>query len=41
MGVDRSTFVIDREGDIVRIWHNVAFSDNYDEIMRIVRLLGG
>lgn len=41
MGVDRSTFVIDREGDIVRIWHNVDVSDHYDDILRTVRMLAG
>lgn len=40
MGIDRSTFLIDREGRIARIWHKVKVKGHVDEVLAAVRDLG-
>ena len=40
MGIDRSTFLIDREGKIARIWHKVKVKGHVDEVLEAVRELG-
>ncbi|OLF73105.1 alkyl hydroperoxide reductase [Maricaulis sp. W15] len=40
MGIDRSTFLIDREGRIARIWHKVKVKGHVDEVIGAVRELG-
>jgi thioredoxin-dependent peroxiredoxin len=39
MGVDRSTFLIDREGRIARIWRGVRVSGHVDEVLASVKAL--
>ncbi|MFY0637727.1 peroxiredoxin [Maricaulis maris] len=40
MGIDRSTFVIDRDGRLARIWHKVRVKGHVDEVLEAVRALG-
>ncbi|WP_291842644.1 peroxiredoxin [Maricaulis sp.] len=40
MGIDRSTFLIDREGRLARIWHKVKVKGHVDEVLSAVRDLG-
>ena len=40
MGIDRSTFLIDREGRLARIWHKVKVKGHVDEVLEAVRALG-
>ena len=40
LGIDRSTFLIDREGRIARIWHKVKVKGHVDEVLAAVRDLG-
>ena len=39
MGVDRSTFVIDRDGIVARAWRNVKVPGHVDEVLEAVRLV--
>ena len=39
MGVDRSTFVIDRNGAIAKIWRNVKVPGHVDDVVDVVRLV--
>lgn len=39
MGVDRSTFVIDRDGVVARAWRNVKVPGHVDEVLEAVRLV--
>ena len=39
MGVERATFLIDREGRIARIWRNVRVPGHVDEVLAEVRSL--
>jgi peroxiredoxin Q/BCP len=40
LGLDRSTFVIDREGIIRKIWRGVNVNGHEEEVMEFVRSLG-
>lgn len=37
MGIERTTFLIDKEGKIVKIWKNVKVSGHVDEVLEEVR----
>ena len=37
MGIERSTFLIDREGRIARIWRKVKVKGHCDEVLAAVR----
>ncbi len=39
MGIDRSTFLIDGEGRIVRIWRKVRVGGHVDEVLAAVKAL--
>ena len=39
MGIERSTFLIDAEGKIVRIWRKVKVDGHVDEVLEAVRAL--
>ena len=39
MGVDRSTFVIDRDGVVAKAWRNVKVPGHVDEVLQVVRLV--
>jgi peroxiredoxin Q/BCP len=41
MGVDRSTFLVDRNGKIARIWRKVKVPGHVDEVLESARLVGG
>ena len=34
MGIDRSTFLIDREGSIARVWRKVKVNGHADEVLK-------
>jgi peroxiredoxin Q/BCP len=40
MGVERSTFLIDRQGRIARIWRKVKVTDHAAEVLEAARALG-
>lgn len=40
MGTERTTFLIDREGFVRRIWHKVKVDQHADEVLEAVRSLG-
>ncbi|MFD2618723.1 thioredoxin-dependent thiol peroxidase [Terrilactibacillus laevilacticus] len=37
MGIVRSTFVIDKEGQIVKVWPNVKVAGHVDEVLEVVK----
>jgi peroxiredoxin Q/BCP len=39
MGVDRSTFLIDRNGVVARVWRNVKVPGHVDDVLEAVRLV--
>jgi thioredoxin-dependent peroxiredoxin len=39
MGVERATFLIDREGRVARIWRNVRVPGHVDDVLAAVRSL--
>ena len=39
MGIDRATFLIDREGRIARVWRKVKVPGHVDEVLAAVRAL--
>lgn len=41
MGVDRSTFLVDRDGVIAKAWRNVKVSGHVDDVLETARLIGG
>lgn len=41
MGVDRSTFLIDRDGIIAKVWRNVKVPGHVEEVLDAARLVGG
>lgn len=41
MGIERSTFLIDREGVLRRIWRKVRVPGHVEEVLAAVRELGG
>ena len=41
MGVDRSTFLIDRNGVIAKVWRNVKVPGHVDDVLDTVRLVAG
>ncbi len=40
MGVDRSTFLIDKDGKIAKIWHKVKVDGHAAEVMEAAKALG-
>ena len=40
MGIDRSTFLIDRQGKVARIWRKVKVKGHADEVLAAARGLG-
>jgi peroxiredoxin Q/BCP len=40
MGIDRSTFLFDAAGKLVRSWHKVKVPGHVDEVLEAVRTLG-
>lgn len=41
MGVDRSTFLIDRNGVIAKVWRNVKVPGHVEDVLDTARLVGG
>ncbi len=41
MGVDRSTFVIDRDGVVAKVWRGVKVPGHVDDVLDTVRLVAG
>lgn len=41
MGVDRSTFLIDRNGVIARAWRNVKVPGHVEEVLDLTRMIAG
>lgn len=41
MGVDRATFLIDRDGVLARVWRNVKVPGHVDEVLEAARLVAG
>ena len=41
MGVDRSTFLVDRNGVIAKVWRNVKVKGHVDEVLEAARLVAG
>jgi peroxiredoxin Q/BCP len=39
MGIDRSTFLIDYEGVVRRVWRNIAVPGHVAEVLEAVRAL--
>ncbi|WP_299131273.1 thioredoxin-dependent thiol peroxidase [uncultured Amaricoccus sp.] len=39
MGIERATFLIDREGRIARIWRNVKVAGHADEVLAAARVI--
>ncbi len=39
MGVDRSTFLVDRDGVIAKVWRNVKVPGHVDDVLDAVRLI--
>jgi peroxiredoxin Q/BCP len=39
MGVDRSTFLVDRNGVVARVWRNVKVPGHVDDVLEAVRLV--
>ena len=39
MGIDRATFVIDRDGTVARVWRKVKVPGHVDEVLDAVRNL--
>ncbi|GAA4722450.1 thioredoxin-dependent thiol peroxidase [Brevibacillus fulvus] len=40
MGIERSTFLIDKEGKIAKIWHKVKVSGHVQEVLQAVKEIG-
>jgi peroxiredoxin Q/BCP len=40
MGIDRSTFLIDGDGEVRRVWRKVKVPGHVDEVLALVRELG-
>ena len=40
MGIDRSTFLLDRDGKLVRAWRKVRVPGHVDEVLAAVKALG-
>jgi len=41
MGVDRSTFLVDQDGVIARIWRNVKVPGHVEDVLDTARVIGG
>ncbi len=41
MGIERSTFLIDRQGILVQEWRKVKLKEHIEEVLQAVRELGG
>lgn len=39
LGIDRSTFIIDKNGKIVAIWRNVSIKGHVDEVLKTLKNL--
>lgn len=39
MGMDRATFVIDREGKVAKLWRKVKIPGHVDDVLKIVKQL--
>ena len=39
MGIERATFLIDREGRIARVWHNVKVKGHAQEVLEVAKEL--
>jgi peroxiredoxin Q/BCP len=39
MGVDRSTFLIDRDGVVARVWRNVKVPGHVDDVLEAARMI--
>ena len=39
LGIDRSTFVIDKKGDVVKIWRGVKVNGHIDEVLTFLEIL--
>jgi len=37
MGIERTTFLIDKKGKVVKIWKNVKVSGHVDDVLEEVR----
>jgi peroxiredoxin Q/BCP len=40
MGVNRSTFLVDRNGVLARVWRNVKVPGHVDDVLDAARLIG-
>jgi peroxiredoxin Q/BCP len=41
MGVDRSTFLVDRDGVIAKVWRGVKVPGHVDDVLDTARLIAG
>ena len=41
MGIQRSTFLIDAEGQVARVWRNVNVDGHDEEVLVALREMGG
>ena len=41
MGVDRSTFLIDRDGIVAKVWRNVKVPGHVEDVLDTVRVIAG
>jgi peroxiredoxin Q/BCP len=41
LGINRSTFVIDKKGDIVAVWNSVKVNGHVDEVLNFLKKLEG
>jgi peroxiredoxin Q/BCP len=41
MGVDRSTFLIDRDGVVAKVWRNVKVPGHVEDVLDTVRVIAG
>jgi thioredoxin-dependent peroxiredoxin len=41
MGMDRSTFLIDKEGNVAKVWRKVSVTGHVDDVLKAVKALGG
>ena len=39
MGIERATFLIDRDGRIARVWHNVKVPGHAEEVLKTVKAM--
>ncbi|MFT6077337.1 MAG: peroxiredoxin Q/BCP [Myxococcota bacterium] len=41
IGIDRSTFIIDKKGDVVAVWNSVKVNGHVDEVLSTLQKLEG